>query len=132
QNKRGAEVRIGLDSLLFRDLVGPARRHDLPQQRQRALDLEPLVQFLRLAQQVGGLRLGADRRRRCHDQRQAQGETLHGSRSPAGRGIRPSATVLPAVTTSVVSSDLYPAARTPTRRAPPTTGGAKQPPTPAR
>src|SRR3989449_7398662 len=50
-------------------------------------------------------RLGADRRRRCHDQRQAQGETLHGSRSPTGRVIRPSATVLPAVTTSVVSNE---------------------------
>ncbi len=71
QGQGRAQVGIGLDALFCRDLVGPAGRHDLAQQRQRPLDLELLVQRLRLAQQVGGLGLRACLGGRCYDQRQA-------------------------------------------------------------
>ena len=48
EHERGAEVLIGLDALRGRHLQRPFRRHNLTQERERAFDLEPLVQLTRL------------------------------------------------------------------------------------
>src|SRR5207247_4697901 len=132
QGERRAQIGVCLQALLLGDVGGPTRGHDPPQQRQRALDLELLVQILRLPQQGCGLGLGRERLGRCHEQCHAQGEASHCCGSRPRNAIRPSDIVPPDSTTTMVSKLLYPGARTSSRLAPTASARSNTLPTPTR
>src|SRR5437667_1403176 len=132
EDERGAEVLIGLHPLRVRHLEWPFRRHDLTQDRERAFDLEPLVQLTRLLQQLGGARLGGggggnDEQEREPECGRAPGQ---GFCSDTRRAMRPRETVLSAEMVMVVSKVMYPRARICRRRLPAASGKSSTAPVP--
>src|SRR5207249_7722774 len=113
QRQRRAEIRAGIDALRFGHAEGPARRKHALEQRHSALDIQSLVQRVRLLEQLRravrravwrGTALRDQRKARDHAERENDDELPHG-RAPSRlvRAIRPRDRVWPTVTVMVVS-----------------------------
>ena len=104
EGQAGAEVRVRADALLRRHFERPPRGDDLPQQRQRTLDVESLVGVVRLSQDLGRAVLSPGLRGEAREHRETEGEPLHVPPPRVRRATRPRETVPPAGITMVVSN----------------------------
>ena len=103
ERETGTEILVCVDPLVRRDLEGPVGRDDLTQQRQRPLDLEPLVELVRLHQQLLRAALRGQRGRRADREQRRPDEPPHPA--PRVRSVtRPSDSVPPGSITTVVSN----------------------------
>ena len=103
ERETGAEILVRVDALVRRHLERPVGRDDLTQQRQRPLDLEPLVELVRLHQQLLRAALRGQRGRRADREQRRPDEPPHPA--PRVRSVtRPSDSVPPGSITTVVSN----------------------------
>src|SRR5207249_2773068 len=103
KRQAGAEVLVRVDPLLRCHLERPVGRDDLAQERQRSLYFEPLIELVRLPQQLPRAALPGQRRRGADREDHAPKEPPHPV--PRLRSVtRPSDSVAPTSITTVVSN----------------------------